>query len=127
MNSLTAMSNLRERHSSQQATGSRWTPVRRFVLEYGRQTARSKSREQRRSFSDPVVPHLMTRGPVAWRDACVLMLLAAILNFQTLGSRSIVLDEAASILYARRAIGSLLLMLTGDDPNMCLYYVLLHF
>src|SRR5215813_22481 len=123
MNSLTPAPNLRQLQGSEQATGSRSTSVRRFELEYGRSDVHRNWPEQRRSFWDPAVPG----GPASWRDAYVLMLLALVLNFQTLESRSIVLDEAASILYARRTISSLLLMLTGDDPNMGLYYVLLHF
>jgi mannosyltransferase len=73
------------------------------------------------------MPRLMASGPAAWRGACALTLLALLLNVHTLGSRSIVHDEAGSILNARRTVASLVPVLTGDDPNMGLYYVLLHF
>ena len=69
----------------------------------------------------------MVTIPTAWREACALMLLALVLNLYTLGSRSIVHDESGSILKARETVASLVPVLTGGDPNMGLYYVLLHF
>src|SRR2546425_3307417 len=55
------------------------------------------------------------------------MLLAAGLGFLRLGAKSGWLDEAESVAHARLGVRSLLHVLDGGDPNMGLYYVLLHF
>jgi len=64
------------------------------------------------------------------RDAAaltLLALLALLVNYVGLGRQSIWLDESTSIGIARRSLGSIILVVTGDGPNMGLYYVLLHF
>lgn len=75
----------------------------------------------------PVVPRLLACAPAAWRTVCALTLLGLLLNLVHLGTKSIVLDESTSVVYARLSLTSLLPVLTGGDPNMGLYYVLLNF
>ena len=70
---------------------------------------------------------LPARFPRAYLDICGLTLIAISLNLVKIGSRSIVLDESTSILYGRSSFSSLLQVLTKDDPNMGLYYLLLNF
>ncbi len=67
------------------------------------------------------------RLPPSSLDICGLTLIAIFLNLVRIGSRSIVLDESVSILYGRSSFRTLLHVLTRDDPNMGLYYVLLNF
>src|ERR1700704_4051776 len=67
------------------------------------------------------------RLPSSSLDICGLTLFAIFLNLVRIESRSIVLDESVSILYGRSSFSALLHVLTKDDPNMGLYYVLLNF
>jgi mannosyltransferase len=65
--------------------------------------------------------------PAAGRDAAALLLLALVVNLVRLGSKSITHDEAGSAYVAQLGLRPLLHVLTGSDPNMSLYYVLLSF
>jgi hypothetical protein len=60
------------------------------------------------------------------RDAAALLLLALAVNLFRLGSKSFGLDESGSALYARWRPGRLFHEITASDPNMGLYYVMLH-
>jgi mannosyltransferase len=55
-----------------------------------------------------------------------LAILGLVLAFVDLGSKSLVMDEATSVDYARRDLHVLQQIVTGSDPNQSLYYVLLH-
>jgi len=73
--------------------------------------------------------------PPGWRDAPArsvrlavlgLSALALVFGFVELTGKSMWLDESASVDYADRGLRSLFDVLSGGDPNMGLYYVLLH-
>jgi mannosyltransferase len=59
------------------------------------------------------------------RDAAVLMLLGVLVNLVHLGSKSILYDESATVLYARLSPLPLFRVIVGSDPNMSLYYLVL--
>jgi 4-amino-4-deoxy-L-arabinose transferase-like glycosyltransferase len=54
-----------------------------------------------------------------------LTLLVQLLGFYRLGTKSAWLDESVSISYARDNLGSLWHVVSGDDPNMGIYYAAL--
>jgi hypothetical protein len=77
--------------------------------------------------TDSNLNRLLGRSSPVCRDICALTLIALLLNVFRLGTKSMVLDESTSVSYARLSFTSLLHVLTGGDPNMALYYVLLNF
>lgn len=71
-------------------------------------------------------PAVATPSTDAWRFALgALVLLALALAFYRLGSKSFDLDESTSVSYANYGMGDLVKVVTGGDPNMGLYHVLL--
>ena len=73
----------------------------------------------------PKVSRVRGRPDTALGDICGLTLLALLLNLVHLGTKSIWLDEATSIAYARLDLAPFIGVLTRHDSNMALYYVLL--
>jgi mannosyltransferase len=55
-----------------------------------------------------------------------LTILALALDLHALGAKSLDFDESVSVDHARRGLGALWSVVSGGDPNMGLYYVLLH-
>ncbi len=58
--------------------------------------------------------------------ACALGLVSLAINLAGIGTRSLLFDEASSVRYARSTLSALWDVITGGDPNMSLYYLLLH-
>jgi mannosyltransferase len=61
-----------------------------------------------------------------WAAIVPLAILGLALAFHDLGAKSVVLDEAVSVAHARLGAGALWDVVSGGDPNMGAYYVLLH-
>ena len=97
------------------------------MFEYVTRFPYGKRRDRQAPISNCAMARMISSGTATWRYACALMFVALLLNLHTLEVRSIVHDEAGSILNARRTMTSLVPVLTGRDPNMGLYYLLLHF
>ena len=73
--------------------------------------APERSQVRRRVPIDPLVP--------------VLMVIAFIIDFARSGSKSVWLDEAIGVSYARQGFGQFWQTVSHGDPNMSLYYLLL--
>ena len=67
--------------------------------------------------------HRSARGPAV--DAAALFVLALAVNFTHLGTKSFWLDEATSVEYVY-GLRALVPIVTGEDPNMGLFYVTLN-
>jgi mannosyltransferase len=63
--------------------------------------------------------------PAEYLDICALTILSLSLNLMHLAARSVDLDESASVAFARLSLPSLASLLSGGNPNMGFYYVLL--
>ena len=82
---------------------------------------------QRRLLGLRVLPHPRAAATNAGALAPVgLFALTLALGFHRLGTKSLWLDEAVSAQHARLGAGGLWRVVSGGDPNMGLYYVLLH-
>ncbi|GER88367.1 hypothetical protein KDW_25290 [Dictyobacter vulcani] len=69
----------------------------------------------------------ITATPATWLICILLALLSFILNMLYLGRASIWFDEAFSVELARQPLPVLWRTIFGPEPNMELYYLLLHF
>ncbi|WP_069804627.1 glycosyltransferase family 39 protein [Thermogemmatispora onikobensis] len=84
----------------------------------------------RKSFG-PLSSQLRSRASldlaIAWLPVSCLFLLALLLYLHALGSPSLWFDEAFSVELARQPLPRLWQAIWGPEPNMELYYLLLHF
>jgi len=79
------------------------------------------------SESDTTVLHSRRRLPLSWLLATILCTIALFLDLHHLGESSIWFDEAFSVELARQPLAHLWSIIWGPEPNMELYYLLLHF
>lgn len=70
-------------------------------------------------------PDARTPSSAAVRDVSAQTLLALAVNLIHLGSKSIMFDEATSVVYARLSSAAFLDVILDRDPNQSLYYILL--
>ena len=74
----------------------------------------------------PRALHFSSQLPV-WAWCGMLFVVALVLNIYRLGQPSIWFDEAFSVELARQPLPLLWHIIFGPEPNMELYYLLLHF